>query len=110
MQSQCVRIPLKPEAAEAFVAFARSLNDDPAGLADVLREEGMAVELVFLDLQPEHQSVIIFTKAPDLASAHQAYLASDQPIQERMRRLAGEAFDLERATLLEVVVDVGTVG
>lgn len=69
----------------------------------------MAVELVFLERRQDESAVILFTKAPDLVGAHQAYLASSHPIQQRMRALAAEAFDPGRPTVLEVLLDVGSI-
>ena len=105
-QTQALRIPMRPDGADAFVAFARGLAADPSALGAVLREEGMLAEVLLLDRGPSGPSVILFTKAVDLAAAHAAYAASSHPIQQRMRALATEAFDLEGATQLDVLLDL----
>lgn len=105
-QSQCVRIPLKPEGREAFLDFARSLASRREELLEVLAEEGLRAEAVFLDRDGERASLVLFTRADDLAAANAAYLASEHPIQVKMRSLQAAAFDLENARPLEVLLDL----
>jgi hypothetical protein len=105
-QTQCVRIPLRPEGREEFLAFARELRTRRAELLAVLAEEGLRAEAVFLDDTGDEAAVVIFTRAEDLAAAHAAYERSGHPIQVRMRQLQGSAFDLGRARPLEVLLDL----
>tara|TARA_B100000609_G_C16994260_1_gene320315 strand:+ start:322 stop:669 length:348 start_codon:yes stop_codon:yes gene_type:complete len=105
MQTQCIRIPLRPEHAETFIAFARSLAEDPRTLAEVLFEEDMHTELVFIDRTPDELAVVLFTRAPDLAAAHAVLERSEHPVQIRMRALSAQAFDLSDARVLDVVID-----
>lgn len=100
-QAQCLRIPLKPEGAAAFIAFARELGQQRRTLAEVLAEEGMAAEAVFLD----GDAIILFTKARDLVAANTRFQQSAHPIQVRMRALMPAAFDLAAARPLEILLD-----
>lgn len=105
-QSQCLRIPLNPEAADDFLAFMADLRGRTDELRAVLAEEGMLAEAVFVDRQDDEVAIILFTKAEDLAKANAAFQQSTHPIQERMRQLSATAFDLENARALEVGLDL----
>lgn len=104
-QSQCLRIPLKPEGAAAFIAFARNLGRQHTTLAAVLAEEGMDAEAVFLEESADGSAIILFTKARDLAAASARFQNSTHPIQVQMRALMPVAFDLAGARPLEILLD-----
>jgi hypothetical protein len=105
-QTQCIRIPLKPEGAEEFVEFARRISRNLDEVKAVLAEEGILAEAVFLDASTTPPAVILFTRAKDLQEANSALLASSHPIQVEMRELMGRAFDAELAEPLEVLLDM----
>lgn len=106
-QSQCIRIPLRSECATEFVAWLSSLGGRREELNRLLAEEGMLAELVFIERRGDEVAVILYTRAVDLAAANAAYLASQHPIDVDMKGWQGRAFDLSRATVLEIVLEHG---
>lgn len=104
-QSQCIRIPLHPEHEPAFVEWLRSLSGRPEELRAALAAEGMLVELVFLERTPEGTSIVLYTRAHDLAAANAAYLTSSHPIDREMREWQTRAFRLDGARQLEILLE-----
>jgi hypothetical protein len=105
-ETQCIRIPLKPQAAEEFADFARRTSRNRDELKEVLAQEGILAEAVFLDVSKNEPAVIIFTRAKSLTASNTALLQSTHPIQVEMRELMGRAFDVDRASPLEVLLDM----
>ncbi len=109
-QSQCIRIPLNAEHAEAFIAWLRSLEPRRDELRALLAKEGMLAELVLLEEGPAGAAIILYTRAEDLASANAAYLASEHPIDREMRDWQARALRIAEAKLLDVVFEHGVPG
>jgi hypothetical protein len=66
----------------------------------------MLSEAVLLERSADGASLVLFTKAESLQRAHEVLAASTHPVQARMRELSARAFDLSRATQLEVLLDM----
>ncbi len=106
-QTQCLRIPLEPKEADAFVSWLRSLASRPEELRAALTAEGMLAELVFLERSGDSQAIVLYTRAVDLAQAHQTFSTSEHAIDREMRDFQARALRLGEATQLEVLLEHG---
>jgi hypothetical protein len=105
-ESQCLKIPLKPGTTERFLAFARSLRDRKAELAATLAREGILSEHVMLERSPQGDCLIFYSRAASLAAANQAFIASTSPLDEETKAVIAETWDVDRAVLLDVLIDI----
>ena len=106
-QSQCIRIPLVAEHAEAFVAWLSSLSNRRDELKEILAGEGMFAELAFVERRNGETALILYTRARDLAEANAAFERSQHPIDLEMKKWQVSAFDLAHTTTLDIVLELG---
>lgn len=99
---QCLKIEIKPGMTEYVVEWIRGLKDrDLAGLNEVLSNEGMIVETIFLDRTATGDYLFLYQRAEDLVRANEVFNASTHPVDEAVRVLIAEAWaDVQPLELL----------
>lgn len=106
-EARCLRIPLEPAAADAFTQWLRSLSSRPDELRAALEAEGIIAELVMLERSGDSQALVLYTRAVDLAKAHEVFSASEHSIDREMRAFQTRALRLAEATQVEILLGYG---
>jgi hypothetical protein len=105
-QTQCIKIKVKPGKAEVFKTWARHMDQvDTKELAELLAEEGVITEQMFMDKHGEDYYVYFFTKAKNLARANEVFIQSQHPINQKARAIIDECWDLSNACHIEIMAD-----
>jgi putative intracellular protease/amidase len=107
MESQCIRIKLRPGKTEQFLSWARSLSGRTNELKEALESEGLQSELMLLDRASNGDYVMLYTKAQSLASANAAFERSSLKIDHEAKQMMAETWDLSTIGQLERLIEVG---
>ncbi|MCA9633419.1 MAG: hypothetical protein KC766_37475 [Myxococcales bacterium] len=109
MQSQCVRVPLKPGATQQFVDWLGSVRHREAEMLHAMQQEGVHFELMALQRGETEDTLLFFMQARDLAAAQNAFASSQLPIDVETRNVIESCWDTARASVLEVLLTLGPV-
>jgi Family of unknown function (DUF6176) len=95
MEVECVRIKLKSDALEMIQEWAARMNNEMKTVKELLKDEGMAVESVFLEKTSDGNYLIYYLRSSDLKKARNVSGASQHPLdvyhQEVMRKVASDS-------------------
>lgn len=95
----CYRIKLNPGSVPLVRQWAARLNSEMAELKILLKNEGMSLESVFLEVSSDGEYLIYYLRSPDLKKTHEVAQASQHPIdifhREVMKKVCGELTELE---------------
>ena len=99
---QCLKIEIKPGKTDYVAEWIRGLTDrDLAGLNEVLANEGMIVETIFLDRTPKADYLLLYQRAESLVKANEVFNASTHPVDEAVRAFIAETWaDVQPLALL----------
>jgi hypothetical protein len=101
---QCVRVRIQPGKTEQVVAFLKNLPNRPNEIQEALHSEGIILESLFLDRQPQADYLIFYTRAKNLAQANATFVSSTLPLDLETKQFIAETW--AEVTLLETVVDL----
>ena len=105
-QTQCVKIKVKPGKLETFKAWAQEMHKVPAHeMLELLANEGVVTEQMFLDKHGDDYYIYFFTKAKNLAVANEVFTQSPHPLNIRARAIIEECWDLSNACHIEILAD-----
>jgi hypothetical protein len=92
MEVECIRVKLKPNALPLVEEWADRLNKEVGTVKQLLRNEGMALESVFLEETPEGKFLIYYLRSANLDKARKVSQASSHPLdiyhQEIMKKIS----------------------
>lgn len=107
METQCVRVPLRPGKTKQFVNWIASVRHREAEMLHAMQQEGVRFELMALQSGAEEDALLFFMQARDLNAAQRAFATSELAIDQETRRIIGECWDTERASALDVLLALG---
>lgn len=110
MESQCVRVPLKPGTTQRFVDWIGAVQHREAEMLHAMRQEGLRFELLVLQRGDAEDALLFFLQARDLTAAQQAFATSELDIDIETRRIIAACWDTARAEVLEVLLVLATDG
>jgi Family of unknown function (DUF6176) len=102
VETVCVKVKLKPGSLEQVHEWAEELRSRADEVLATLRDEGVAVESVFLDSHEQGDFLVYYMKARSLSAAREAAERSSHPIDayhEQSRRRHGRAGALSNCSL-----------
>jgi hypothetical protein len=99
METVCVRVRLKPGSLPRVRAWAAELTARREEVLATLRDEGVAVESVFLD----GDTLIYYVKAESVERSREVYARSQHAIDAYHAEFKRETF--EQQTAMELLVD-----
>lgn len=105
---QCLRVQIKPGQTERLVGFLRSVRQREAEVQESLALEGVILESLFIERGGEHDYLVFYTRAEDLAAASAAFAASTLALDGETRQIIAETWAAAQA--LELVVDLERAG
>jgi hypothetical protein len=103
VETSCVKVRLKPGSVERVRAWAAELNGRPDEVLATLRDEGVVIESVFLDVTDDGDYLVYYMKARSLADARAVAQRSTHAIDAYHRQFKQETW--EAATPLETLID-----
>lgn len=103
METVCVKVKLKSGSLDQVHEWAAELRTRAAEVLATLRDEGVAVESVFLDSSEQGDFLIYYMKAPSLSAAREVAQRSSHPIDSYHERF--KAHTWESRSSLELLVD-----
>lgn len=103
METICVKVKLKPGALEQVHEWAEELRSRADEVLATLRDEGVAVESVFLDSTHEGDFLVYFMKAQSLSAASEAAQRSSHPIDAYHAQFKAQTW--ESQSFLDLLVD-----
>jgi len=80
MQTECFRIKVKEGALPLVREWANRLNERGDQVRELLYNEGVAIESVFLDRVGSDHYLVYYMRGPDLNKASEIAQASQHPI------------------------------
>lgn len=99
MEVQCLKIKLKPNSVSLVREWSARLNSEMDEVKQILKNEGMTVESVFLEQSTQGDFLIYYVRSPDLKRTHEVFEASQHPIdvyhRETMKRIIENSLQLE---------------
>ena len=108
MDTQCVKIRLKPNSIERVREWASELRARPDEVMATLRDEGIVVESAFLDSTADGEFLIYYVKAKSMEAAQEAVQRSTHPIDTYHQQFKTDTW--EARTLLEPLIDFENLG
>jgi len=108
MESQCVKVRLRPGSVERVHEWAEELNRRSNEVLEILRGEGVVVEAAFLDRTAEGDFLIYYSKARSLQTAQEVGRQSSRPIEEYHARFKTDVY--ESVQTLEPQIDFENLG
>ncbi len=106
METQCVRIPLRPEKTGRFLAWLAEARDRKAEMLNSMKAEGVVFEAFFLERGIDSDSVLFYMRARSLADAQAAFGRSTLSIDREARAMMEECWDVDSANALEVLLEL----
>jgi hypothetical protein len=103
VDTQCVKIRLKPNSIERVREWASELRARPDEVLATLRDEGVLVESVFLDSTADGEFLIYYVKAKSIEAAREAVQRSTHPIDTYHQQFKTDTW--EARTLLQLLID-----
>jgi hypothetical protein len=104
MDIECVRIKLEPDAIEVIQEWASRMNKEIKTVKELLHNEGMVCESVFLEEASDGNYLIYYLRSHDLKKSRKISGASHHPLdiyhQEVMRKVA------TNSTRLKCILDI----
>ncbi len=89
-ETLCRRIKLKPNSIERVREWARTLTTRKEEALETLRNEGVAIESVFLESCPDGDYLIYYMKAKDFNKVKEVFDKSTLPIDVYHRKFKQE--------------------
>ena len=108
MDTQCVKIRLKPDSIERVREWASELRARPDEVMATLRDEGIVVESAFLDSTADGEFLIYYVKAKSMEAAQEAVQRSTHPIDTYHQQFKTDTW--EARTLLQPLIDFENLG
>ena len=107
-EAQCLRVRINPgQTSNVRDYFARLKQRDD--VAEVLRNEVVLIESVFLDAAPDGDYILFYTRAQNLKKSGEAFKRSTHPVDVEARAFMAEAWDMLSAAKLEMIFDVDRI-
>ena len=106
METQCVRVPLKPGKTDRFLAWLDAVRPRVAEMHESMKREGVVFEAMFLERAESGDSVVFYMRAKDLAAAQTAFSSSKLPIDIETQSTIAESWDTSRAVPLTVCLEL----
>jgi hypothetical protein len=103
VETVCVKVKLKPGSLEQVHEWADELRSRADEVLATLRDEGVAVESVFLDSNEQGDFLVYYMKARSLSAAREAAERSSHPIDAYHERFKAQTW--ESRSSLELLVD-----
>lgn len=103
-ETQCRSIRLKAGSIERVREWALTLNQRKDEALETLRNEGVAIESVFLDRRPDGDYLIYYMKADDFKKVKEVHANSKLPIDVYHKQFKQET--IEEQKVLELLVDL----
>ena len=97
MDTQCVKIRLKPDSIERVREWASELRARPDEVMATLRDEGVVVESAFLDSTADGEFLIYYVKAKSMEAAQEAVQRSTHPIDTYHQHFKTDTWEAERS-------------
>lgn len=80
MEVECIKIKLKPDAIDIVREWAARLNKEMEVVKELLRNEGMALESVFLDQSSDGNFLVYYLRSSNLKKSREISRASKHPL------------------------------
>ena len=103
METVCVKVKLKPGSLEQVHEWAEELRSRADEVRATLREEGVAVESVFLDSNEQGDFLVYYMRARSVSAAGEAAERSSHPIDAFHKQFKAQTW--ESRSSLELLVD-----
>ena len=103
METICVKVKLKPGSLDQVHKWADELRSRADEVLETLRDEGVAVESVFLDSNEQGDFIVYYMKARSLSAAGEAAERSSHPIDAYHEQFKSQTWDSRSS--LELLVD-----
>jgi hypothetical protein len=107
VESQCLKVRLRPGSVERVRDWAAELNRRRDEVLATLRDEGVLVEAAFLDRTTDGDFLIVYMKARSLEAAREVGRRSSHPIDEIHQRFKHDT--TESIEVLEPQIDFDTI-
>jgi L-rhamnose mutarotase len=99
MEVECFKLTLKSDSLPTVREWAARMKNEMTEVRELLKNEGIALESVFLEENEEGAALIYYLRAPDLKKAREASRASKHPLdlyhQQVMKQVAASGKQLE---------------
>jgi hypothetical protein len=99
MEVECFKVKLKPNAVALAREWSAHLNSQISEVRQLLKDEGMTLESVFLEQSGDGDFLIYYLRSPDLKRTREISRASQHPIdvyhREIMKRISENSVQLE---------------
>jgi hypothetical protein len=103
VETVCVKVKLKPGSLEQVREWAEELRSKADEVMATLRDEGVAVESVFLDSSDQGDFLVYYMKARSLTAAHEVAKRSAHPIDAYHSQFKAQTWESQAP--LELLVD-----
>lgn len=106
METQCVRIPLKPGKTDRFLIWLDTVRPRVAEMHESMTREGVVFEAMFLERAESGDAIVFYMRAKNLAAAQAAFASSALPIDVETQATINECWDTSRAAPLVVCLEL----
>ncbi|NMG11848.1 DUF6176 family protein [Brasilonema sp. UFV-L1] len=80
-RAQCLKIKLKPGKTEYAIAWIKNLYNQSEEVKQVLSNEGIIVESIFLEKGSDGEYLILYQKTENLLKAYASFNISNHPLE-----------------------------
>ncbi|MFE1745393.1 DUF6176 family protein [Coleofasciculus sp. H7-2] len=102
-ETQCLKIRIKPGLTIPVIGWLKNLNNQLDEVRELLRNEGILIESIFLERSKDGDFLILYQKAEDLSKASEAFYHSSSPLALATQKFISETWgDIQP---LELVID-----
>ena len=108
METQCLKIKLKDGKKEQVRKWCATFANHPE-LDEVLEQETVIVESLFLDEQEDGDYLFFYLKAESLRKANEFLTTVKHPLNDLSQAFMHECWDMDRVKKLELTLDVHTL-
>jgi hypothetical protein len=105
MESQCIRVKLRPGKTEQFLTWANTLTGRLNEVKEALSSEGMLAELMLLERASDGDYIVLYTKAENLAEANDAFEKSGLKLDQEAKKVMSETWDFASVRQVERLLE-----
>ena len=103
-ETQCLKIRIKPGLTLPVIGWLKNLNNQLDEVRELLRDEGILIESIFLERSRDGDYLILYQKAKDLSKASETFHQSSSPLALATQKFISETWG--EIQPLELVIDL----
>lgn len=105
MQSQLIKVKIKPEKTKKFKNWATQLSLKMDAVEKSLDLEGIKSELLFCEETESGTYIYLYTRSPDLQKANEKFNNSKEQLDLEAKEIINDCWELESIKPLQIFLE-----